>query len=211
MTLFSTAFRLGVEPFFFSHAENKDAREIYANITKYFTIFGSLILVGVIVFADVLKIIIIRSESYWEAMPIVPVILLANLFLGIYYNLSVWYKVTDRTQFGGYISGISAAITIIVNLILIPTIGFMGAAYSTLAAYGGMALMSYLWGQKYYAIPYNLKKILGYLGLAIVFSGISFYGFRENYVVGVSLLLIFLIVIYYGEKDNLKAIIKEEK
>lgn len=208
MTLFATAFRLGIEPFFFSHADHKDARQIYANIMKYFTIFGACILIGVIVFADLLKQVIILNSSYWEAMGIVPLILIANLFLGIYYNLSVWYKVTDRTKYGGYISVIGALVTIVVNLILIPEYGYYGAAISTVAAYGTMALLSYLWGQKYYAVPYNLKSIGGYLGLSILFSIISFYGFRGNYLIGVGLLLIFLVTIYFGEKKQLKAIFK---
>src|SRR5690625_3183240 len=135
MTLFSTAFRLGIEPFFFSHAENKNAKKTYADITKYFTIFGSFILVMVMVFSDLLKKLLISDEAYWEAMDIVPIILLANLFLGIYYNLSVWYKVTDKTKFGGFISMIAATITIVANFLLIPSIGYIGSAISTLAAY----------------------------------------------------------------------------
>lgn len=208
MTLFSTAFRLGIEPFFFSHSEAKNARQTYADITKYFTIFGSLILIGVMVFADLLKTLLISDEAYWEAMNIVPLILLANLFLGIYYNLSVWYKVTDRTKYGGWISIIAATITIVANFILIPTIGYIGAAIGTLAAYGTMMILSFYWGQKYYPIPYNMKKILGYLGVALLFSAISFYGFRENYFVGIILLLIFITIIYIGEKEDLMKIIK---
>lgn len=208
MTLFSTAFRLGIEPFFFSHSSSKNARETYAEITKYFSIFGALILVGVMVFADLLKELLISNEAYWEAMDIVPIILLANLFLGIYYNLSVWYKVTDRTRFGGVISIIAAVITIVANLLLIPSIGYIGAAISTLAAYTTMMLLSFYWGQKYYPIPYNTKKIVGYVALAVVFSMISFYGFRENYVVGISLLLIFMGIIYFGEKEELRKIIR---
>lgn len=209
MTLFSTAFRLGIEPFFFSHASHKNARKTYADITKYFTIFGSLILIGVMVFADVLKVILISDEAFWGAMNIVPLILLANLFLGIYYNLSVWYKVTDRTHYGGIISVIAATITILANLFLIPTIGYIGAAIGTLAAYGSMMLLSFYWGQKYYPIPYNMKKILGYLSLSLLFSAISFYGFRENYYVGIGLLLVFIGVIYFNEKEELLAIIKQ--
>lgn len=211
MTLFTTAFRLGIEPFFFSYVKHKDAREIYAEITKYFTIFGSLILVGVMVFADLLKQILIREEVFWEAMDIVPLILLANLFLGIYYNLSVWYKVSDRTKYGSYISVIAATITIAVNWWLIPVIGYIGAAISTLAAYGTMMLLSFIWGQKHYPIPYNLKKIGGYLLLSLIFSAVSFYGFRENYFVGISLLFIFMGIVYWGEKEDLKKIIKGEK
>lgn len=208
MTLFSTAFRLGIEPFFFSHSENRNARETYAQITKYFTIFGSFILVCVMVFADLLKVLLIRNEAYWEAMSIVPIILLANLFLGIYYNLSVWYKVTDRTKFGGYISVIAAILTIVINLLLIPEIGYTGAAISTLVAYGSMMFLSYYWGQKYYPIPYNLRKLVLYILLAIGFSSISFYGFRGNHIVGISLLLIFMTIIYLSEKDQLRKIIR---
>ncbi len=208
MTLFTMAFRLGIEPFFFKHASHKNAKKTYAEITKYFTIFGSLILVGVMVFIDLLKRLLIRDPVFWEAMNIVPLILLANLFLGIYYNLSVWYKVTDRTRYGSYISIIAAIITIGANLWLIPVIGYIGAALGTLAAYTSMMLLSYFWGQKYYHIPYNLKKIGGYLILAMLFSAISFYGFRGNYGVGLSLLLIFMGIIYRVERKELRSLIK---
>lgn len=208
MTMFTMAFRLGIEPFFFKYAENKNARQTYAEITKFFTISGSIILLGVMVFADVLKRLLIREEVFWEAMDIVPLILLANLFLGIYYNLSVWYKVSDQTKFGSYISIIAAVITIVANLVLIPAIGYIGAAIGTLLAYGSMMLLSYYWGQKRYPIPYELNNLVSYLLVAIGFSAISFYGFRENYFVGILLLLIFLGIIYVREKDQIKLIVK---
>lgn len=208
MTLFATAFRLGIEPFFFSHAESKNAKTTYAQITNYFVVFGTLILITVVVFIDVLKVIAIQNESYWEAMQIVPLILLANLFLGIYHNLSVWYKVTDLTKFGGYISLAGALVTIVVNLILIPTIGFYGAAISTLAAYSVMMLLSFYLGRKYYPVPYDLKKIGGYILLSVGFSVISFYGFRDNYFVGIALLLIFAGIVYFAEKEQLRKIMK---
>ena len=207
MTLFATAFRLGIEPFFFSHAESKNAAQTYAQITNYFVVFGSLILVAVIVFVDLLKIVLIQDDSYWEAMEIVPLILLANLFLGIYHNLSVWYKITDRTKFGGYISLAGAALTIILNLLLIPIISYTGSAIATLAAYGLMMSLSFYFGQKYYPIPYNLKKIGGYLALAILISAISFYVFRGNYFVGIPLLLLFIGIVYFSEKDQILKII----
>ncbi len=208
MTLFTMAFRLVIEPFFFKHAAHENAKHTYAEITKYFTIFGALILVGVMVFIDILKRILIRDPIFWEAMNIVPLILLANLFLGIYYNLSVWYKVTDRTKYGSYISIIAAVITIGANLWLIPLIGYIGAAIGTLAAYASMMLLSYIWGQKYYHIPYDMKKLCSYLGLSMLFSAVSFYGFRENYIIGGLLLLTFIVIVYLSEKDQLKAIIK---
>jgi len=208
MTLFATAFRLGVEPFFFSHSAEENATTTYARITNYFVILGSLILLGVIVFADLLKIMIIKDSTYWEAMEVVPLILLANLFLGIYHNLSVWYKVTDRTKFGGYISLAGAVVTIALNLYLIPLIGYTGSAIATLAAYALMMVLSYYYGRKYYKVPYDMKRIGAYLIVSIVFSIISFYYFRGNYFVGIPLLMIFMGVIYYFEKDQILRIIK---
>lgn len=208
MTLFATAFRLGIEPFFFSHAESKNASQTYAQITNYFVVFGSIILVGVTVFVDLLKILLIQNDTYWEAMKIVPLILLANLFLGIYHNLSVWYKITDRTKFGGYISLAGAALTIILNLLLIPVISYTGSAIATLAAYGLMMVLSFYYGQKYYPIPYNLKKIGGYLFLSIIISALSFYVFRGNYFVGIPLLLLFIGIVYFSEKKQILKIIQ---
>jgi O-antigen/teichoic acid export membrane protein len=208
MTLFATAFRLGIEPFFFSHASSENPKNAYAMITKYFVIIGTVILLFVIVFADLFKVLLIQDESYWEAMKIVPIILLANLFLGIYHNLSVWYKVTDKTHYGAYISSIGAVFTIGINIWLIPVIGYVGSAIATLTAYGSMMLISYFIGQKHYAIPYKYGKMLIYLLVSILFSLISFYYFRENYVVGISLILLFCSGVFFNEKKELYRLIK---
>jgi O-antigen/teichoic acid export membrane protein len=210
MVLYRTAYTLGIEPFFFSHANNKDAPQTYATITKYFVIFGSFILLSVIVFADVLKMIMIQDASYWEAMKVVPLIILANFFLGIYTNLSVWYKLIDKTHYGAYISIIGAVITLALNYLLIPTMSYYGSAIATIAAYGSMMGISYYFGNKYYPIPYDINKIAMYLLISIGFSSISFYGFRENYFVGISLLTIFLYFIYYNEKELLTTILKRK-
>ncbi|MFN4197448.1 MAG: lipopolysaccharide biosynthesis protein [Flavobacterium sp.] len=201
MTLFATAFRLGVEPFFFSHAKHENARETYAMITKYFIIFGSVILLGIVVYADVLKIIIIRDSSYWRAMEVVPLIILANFFLGIYHNLSVWYKLTDRTRMGAYISIVGAVVTLFLNFILIPKFSYIGSAIATIAAYGSMMFLSFWLGAKYYPIPYDLKKIGRYLGLSIGLTTLSFYFFRENYWIGTLFFLSFLYFVYRNEKQ----------
>ena len=209
MTLFATAFRMGIEPFFFSHAKEKNAPGTYALITKYFVVLGSIILLLVIVFSDLLKVLIVRDESYWEAMMVVPMILLANFFLGIYHNLSVWYKVSDRTRFAAYISGFGAALTLILNFWLIPYYSYAGSAIATLAAYGSMMLLSYYFGRKYYPIPYDLKRIGSYLLVSISFSAVYFYVFRNNYYIGSILILIFFALIYYAEKDQLKQLLKK--
>ncbi|HQW70142.1 MAG TPA: polysaccharide biosynthesis C-terminal domain-containing protein [Flavobacterium sp.] len=207
MVLFATAFRLGIEPFFFSHAKNENAKQTYAIITKFFVIFGSLILLGVIVFADLLKQIMIKDESYWEAMKVVPLIILANFFLGIYNNLSVWYKLTDKTKIGAYISIIGAVLTLFLNFLLIPKYSYMGSAIGTIVAYGSMMTISYFLGKKYYSIPYDMKRIGSYLSISILFSFISFYYFRENYFVGIPLIIIFSAFIYVNEKTTILKII----
>ena len=210
MTLFATAFRLGIEPFFFSHASSKHPKTAYAMITKYFVIIGTVILLFVIVFADILKVLLIQDETYWEAIKIVPIILLANLFLGIYHNLSVWYKVTDKTHYGAYISTIGALLTIGINVWLIPVIGYVGSAIATLAAYGSMMLISYFLGQKHYAIPYKYGKMLTYLSVSILFSLISFYYFRGNYGVGISLILIFCLGVFFNERKEIYRLINSK-
>lgn len=210
MTLFATAFRLGIEPFFFSHSKNENASQTYATITKYFVIFGSVILLGVVVFADLLKMLMLRNTVYWEGMKVVPLIILANFFLGIYTNLSVWYKLSDKTRIGANISIVGAVITIGLNFALIPYISYLGSAIATLAAYSTMMIISYYMGNKYYPIPYDMKKICLYLGLSITLSFISFYVdiLRETYIFGILSLIVLMAIIYRGEKETLQRIIK---
>ncbi|MHC5309733.1 lipopolysaccharide biosynthesis protein [Myroides sp. LJL116] len=195
MVLFRQAYTLGIEPFFFNYAKNADAPIKYATITKYFTIFGSLIMLVIVVFSDILKIFVIRNPEYWAAMSIVPLIILANLCMGIYTNLSVWYKLKDKTMMGAYISIIGAILTLIFNFALIPYLGYIGSAIATLIAYGAMMIISYLLGQKYYPIPYDIKAISGYLIASISFSFIYFYFFRENYFIGITFILLFTLLI----------------
>jgi O-antigen/teichoic acid export membrane protein len=216
MVLFRTAYTLGIEPFFFSHAGSDNAKQTYATVTKYFVIFGSLIMLGMIVFADLFKELMIRDSSYWEAMKVVPLIILANFFLGIYTNLSVWYKIIDKTHIGAWISVVGAAVTLVLNFVLIPVMearghdGYMGSAIATIAAYGSMMLLSYWLGRNAYPIPYDMKKIGAYLGLSIIFSIVSFYYFRENYFVGLGLLVVFMYFIYHNEKEMLHKIVRRK-
>lgn len=215
MVLFRTAYTLGIEPFFFSHADKENAANTYATITKYFVIFGSFIQLGVIVFADVLKQIMLRDQMYWEGMKVVPLIIFANFFLGIYTNLSVWYKLIDKTYIGALISLVGAAVTLGLNFWLIPLDGpfggYFGSAIATIGAYGSMMLISYFLGQRAYPVPYDKKRIGGYLGLSILFSVVYFYRFRENYLVGLGLMLVFLAVIYFAEKDAMGRILKRKE
>ena len=204
MTLFATAFRLGIEPYFFSHAKTENPQKNYARILEFFVAFGSIMVLAVVVFADVLKPYIVRDPAYWEAMWIVPLILIANFCLGIYHNLSVWYKITDRTKFGAYISVLGAILTLGLNFLLIPIIGYKGSAIATLIAYGTMMIVSYYYGQKYYPIPYNLKKMSLYLLISSAFSVLSFYLYRDHLLVGIGLMILYLIMVYMLEKNQLK-------
>ena len=203
MTIFIQAFRLGAEPFFFNHSKEKNAQQTYATIMKYFVIFGSFMLVFIIAYLDVFKSLIVKDESYWIAINIVPIVLLANLCLGIYFNLAIWYKLTDKTRYGMYLSIVGAIITIVFNLIMIEKIGFIAAAWATLAAYGMMMMLSYYFGQKHYPVPYNLKRILGYLFSSIVLS-IIVLNTNNNYYINTTLVLVFLGLVYLLEKKELK-------
>jgi O-antigen/teichoic acid export membrane protein len=212
MVLFRTAYTLGIEPFFFSHASNKNAPQTYAIITKYFVIFGSFICLFVIAFIDLLKQPLVPNASYWDAIKVVPLIVLANFFLGIYTNLSVWYKLIDKTKIGAYISIFGAAITLGLNVLLIPKYSYYGSAIATIVAYASMMIISYKMGQKSYPIPYDMNKIFSYLILTIVFSAISFYipYVRETYFIKIILLSAFLYFIYHNEKETLTRIIKRK-
>ena len=212
MVLFRTAYSLGIEPFFFNHAKEENATTTFAQITKYFVIIGSLMTLCIVVFIDVLKIILIDNSEYWQAIKVVPLIVLANFFLGIYTNLSVWYKLTDKTKMGMYISIIGAIITLALNFLLIPIWSYMGSAIATISAYGAMMFISYYLGNKYYPIPYDMKKIMSYLGISIALSGLSFYVeiFRETYIFGILAIVFFGYYIYRNEKQVLLKIIRRK-
>lgn len=208
LSLFITAFRLGAEPFFFSHAKNTNARQTYAMILNYFVIALAVIFVGLIANIDILKHFI--DSKYWVGLNAVPFLLLGYVFLGIYVNLSIWYKLSDQTKFGLYISVAGALITIILNILLVPKYGYMGSAWVSMLAYFVMMLISYVLGQKHYPIPYNLKRMIIYLLVSTVFVVLSFWVFDRNIYIGNTLLLIFLVGVVYFEKDELKRFIRSK-
>ena len=213
MVLFRTAYSLGIEPFFFSHSSSENAPQTYATITKYFVIFGSLMSLVVIVFSDILKVVLLDNKNYWVAMKIVPLIVFANFFLGIYTNLSVWYKLIDKTKIGAYISIVGAFVTLLFNFLLIPKMSYLGSAIATILAYATMMVLSYNLGKSKYPIPYDFKKIISYLFLSIVFSIGSFYipYIRNGFFIKYSTIIVFLVFIYYNEKETLLKIVKRKK
>ena len=216
MNLFAVAFRIGIEPFFFSQAKQKNAAVQYALITKVFVALGAILMLVYIVLLDVIKPLLVAKPSYWVAMDITPIVIFAFFFFGIYQTLSVWYKVTDRTRYGAYISLIGAGVTIAINVMLIPTLGYKASAMATCAAYGIMLVISYLWGRKHYKIPYDLKNSLAYISMSVLFSCLFFYFFRsyfgigswQSYLVGFVLISILLIFVRFRESKLIKELLK---
>jgi O-antigen/teichoic acid export membrane protein len=210
MTLYIVAFRLGAEPFFFNNSHKENAKETYSKILTWFTIFGAFFMLIVVVFIDLFANILLGKPEYFEALSIVPIILLANLFLGIYNILSIWYKLTDKTKYGMYFSIIGAFITIVFNVVMIPKIGFMASAWATLCAFGTMMIISYFVGQKHYPVDYKLKKIGYYLISATVFGLVSFQLFRGQYWFSVCTIFLFFGLIYFNEKKEIRQILKRK-
>ena len=202
MTLFIQAFRYSFEPFFFSQAKEKNSKQVYADVLKYFVILGLIIFLGVMFYLDIVKILI--DSRYHEGLGIVPYVLLANLFFGIFFSLSLWYKLTDNTRFGAYIAIVGVIITVVLNILLVPIFGYMGAAYSVLACFFVITVISYIAGQKYYPVPYDLRGILFYLLLATTIFAISTYFNPENQWLKMAektpLLLLFMIVFIQKER-----------
>ena len=206
MTLFVQTFRFAAEPFFFAQEKEKNAKEVYALVMKYFTIVTAFIFLSVTIYYDLVKEFIGSDFHDERGAIIVPILLLANLFLGLYYNLSVWYKLTEKTLFGAYMSLFGAGITIILNLLLIPKLGFVGSAWATLCCYFLMVLCSYFLGRKHYPIPYPLGRIGFYftLMLALYFVSVNWsLGMLNNTLY----LLIFIAVAFVLERPKHKGLI----
>ncbi|MFC3197198.1 lipopolysaccharide biosynthesis protein [Parapedobacter deserti] len=207
------AFRLGAEPFFFSYAKNKNARKTYALIMDYFIIAMVLVMVGITVNIEWLKYFIegdspAEQAAYWSGLHIIPILLLNYVLLGVYMNLSIWYKLSDQTRFALYISGIGAVITLVFNVIFIPRYSYVASAWVTLLAYGSMVLISYLWGQRHYPIPYRVGKNVGYILAGIVVSWLAFDVFDRHLVAGNLLFTAFAGTTLLIERKTLLAILR---
>jgi O-antigen/teichoic acid export membrane protein len=209
LSLFNQAFRMGAEPFFFSHAKNKNAGQTYARIMDYFIITMCVIFVAVVANIQILKYYV-NNRSYWVGLDVVPPLLFGYVSLGIYMNLSVWYKLSDQTKYGLYISGIGAIVTIILNVLFIPKYSYMASAWVSLIAYATMMVLSYLWGQKNYPIPYNLKKNVTYIVASILIVFLSFYVFKRNIFIGNGLLILFAGAAFVAERKELMQILKRK-
>lgn len=171
MNLAVQAFRFAAEPFFFSNASDKNSPQLFAKVNHFFTILCCFILLAVVINMDLLRYLV--SQNYWEGLGIVPILLVAYMFLGVYYNMSVWFKLTDRTYYGTIITTGGALLTILLNYILIPQYGYMGSSWATLLCYFSMTAACYFLGQKYLPIPYKMLEGLAYLFYALLLIQLS--------------------------------------
>lgn len=166
ITLFIQAFRMAAEPFFFKQSQGLNPQRTYARVMKFFVITVTLMFLVVSLFLPLWRYFI--APKHWEGLRIVPILLVANIFLGIYYNLSIWYKLGNKTMAGAYITLAGALITLIINYTFIPRFGYMACAWATFFCYGAMMVISFTWGQKQYKVPYAWKKLLAYIAIAVV-------------------------------------------
>lgn len=208
LTLFRQAYLLGIEPFFFSHAKNENSGRSYAKLMDMFVIVNCVILLALCANLNWLARLYLSNPAYNEGIAIVPIVLIAAVFLGIYLNMSVWYKLSDKTIFGAYLSVLGAAVTIAVNFYFIPSYGYWASTWGTFLSYFSMMTASYFLGQYFYPVPYHMKKITAYLSLSILFSVLSYYVLDGNLIIGNLLLLVFLGIVVYLEKDTLKRLRK---
>ena len=194
ITLFIQAFKMSAEPFFFKQAEGANPQRIYARVMKFFVMIISVMFLVVSLFIPIWKYFI--GPKYWEGLSVVPILLLANIFLGIYYNLSIWYKLSNKTIYGAWVTLIGTTITIIINYIFIPKYGFTACAWATLICYGSMMIISFVWGQKYYRIPYAWKKLLAYIIIVVtiffIHKGITHFYDNKYFSLGIAAVLLLM-------------------
>ena len=194
ITLFIQAFKMSAEPFFFKQAEGANPQRIYARVMKFFVMIISVMFLAVSLFIPVWKFFI--GPIYWEGLSVVPILLLANVFLGIYYNLSIWYKLSNKTIYGAWVTLIGTTLTIVINYIFIPQYGFTACAWATLICYGSMMVISFVWGQKHYRIPYAWKKLLAYIIIVVliffIHKGVTHFYANTYFSLGIATLLLFI-------------------
>lgn len=207
VTIFLQAYRYAAEPFFFSNAENTDRNKLYTKVMNYLIAALCVVFLTVSLNLQIFKYFI-PNEAYWEGLKVVPLLLLANVFLGIYFNQSIWYKLSGQTKFGAFIAVGGAVLTIVLNVLLIPEYGYVASAWATMIVYGAQMVASYVLGQKYYPIKYNVRKFGLYFGMAlIIFLVFRSIGLEEGMLqFGVHnfFILLFIGLIYIMEKPSKK-------
>jgi O-antigen/teichoic acid export membrane protein len=209
ITLFIQAFRMAAEPFFFKQAEGKDPQRTYARVMKFFVITICIMFLAVSLYLPVWQLMI--GPKYREGLAVVPILLFANMFLGIYYNLSIWYKLGNKTMAGAYITIIGALVTLVINWMFIPSYNYMACAWSHFACYGSMMVISYIWGQKEYRVPYAWKKLLAYMTIValLYFIHLAISGLiHDNWLklsVSVIFTILFIVFVVMMEKNEFRS------
>jgi O-antigen/teichoic acid export membrane protein len=210
MTLFIQMFRYAFEPFLFKVSGERNAEETYALVMKYFVITGLVLFLITTLNIDIFKVLLLRQKEYWAGQAVVPVVLIGNFFLGVYYNLSVWYKLKDLTRYAAIMASLGAGITIGMNWLLVPKIGYIGAAWGHIACYGTMMVISFFWGRRFYRVPYETGLLLGWTALAIALYVVSALVKPENFFIRFAwdalLLMVFLVVVGMKEKSMVKSV-----
>lgn len=195
MYIFTQGFRFAFEPFFFNYSGNSDSKKIYEDVLLYFTGFGLMIFLGVMFNLDILKYFV--KSNFFEGLPIVPWVLMANLFQGMYYSLSLWYKLTDKTIYGAYMAIIGCVITVVGNVVFLPRIGFMASAYSVFTCFLVMTILSFIWGRHFYKINYDIPKIIFYFVICLVFYFVGrMITFDSDLVTCLARLPLFVLFVY---------------
>jgi O-antigen/teichoic acid export membrane protein len=205
MSLFIQAFRYAAEPFFFSYSKNADAKQVYATVLNFFVIFCVFIFLVVTLFLNVFQYFV--GAAFRDGLAVVPILLWANLCLGVYVNLSIWYKLTDRTLLGAGVSVAGALLTVALNVLWIPKFGYIGSAWATLICYASMAIVSYLLGRIYYPVPYDIKRIIAYSSLGLMLYSIhaplqALLNWHYSWVLSSLLLSVYLISAILGERKS---------
>lgn len=194
ITIFTQAYRYAAEPFFFRHANDADAPDLQARVTKWFTIVSAAGMLGVLLFIDIVKYFL--AEPYWVGLHMVPILLLANVLLGVYYNLSVWYRLKDKTHIGAMIAIAGALATIVLNLWWVPVYGYVGSAWAALCSYSLMCLLAWSIGQRYYRVPYAFGRMGAYLAVVIGLYAMSIW--MKNLMPGQTVILLGINAVLFG-------------
>ncbi len=214
ITISIQAFRMGAEPFFFKQAETDQAQKTYARVMKFFVITLCVMFLGVVLYIDIWKLFI-QNPAMYVGLKVVPILLIANMFLGVYYNLSIWYKISNKTMAGAWITLLGAGITILINYLAIPYFGYMASAWATFFCYGTMMVVSYKWGQRVYPVPYATKKLIAYFIIALMVYGINLIvhvvsnNQPFNYLFATILLFAFIVFVVRIEKKELQFIFRK--
>ncbi len=215
MNLVIQAFKYAAEPFFFGKSSDKNSPQLYAKVMHAFIIFCSALMIAISVNLDLIAYLFPKGEGYDSAFFIVPILLMGYLLLGIYFNLSIWFKVTDKTKFSFWITLVGAFVSLIAIFTLVPVLGYLGGALSTLTCYLVMTALCYYYGQKHYPIPYQTGRSIVYLLLAFGLSYAGFFLTLDSSIFGFlaknSLIVLFLILVGFLEKDELSALLGRKK